>query len=370
MKAIDRRKFLSKLLTGVKAGLATGLFWPAVAASTTIPGDKTGLHYRPLNGTLLTDIAKRKLHHGNGRFANPLGLSREGRLAELLRWKFFSSNRFSSHLDDQPVVPVQVDWQAVEAHPGLSVTFLKHAGFLIKDARRHLLIDPVFDKIFWFIEDFSPLVPAVQQHMPEPDEILITHGHYDHLDLAALSTFKKDVHVISPLGYHDEFNDLGLRNRTQLDWFDAYSAHGQEITLLPCNHWTMRNPIEGPNTSLWGSYLIRTKDGYTIYVSGDTAYFDAFEQIGNAFPIDLAIFNLGAYEPRWFMAPSHLNPQETVQAFKALNAKKLIIAHWGTFRLGDEPVHFPPLQIRRALAREGLADRLVDLKHGETYFVG
>ena len=131
----------------------------------------------------------------------------------------------------------------------------------------------------------------------------------------------------------------------------------------------MRNPISGPNRSLWGSYLIRTASGYTIYISGDTAYFDGFAQLGKEYDIDLAVFNVGAYEPRWFMAQSHINPRETVQAFKELNARKLLVVHWGTFRLGNEPVHFPPRQVKEELEKEGLLDRLVDLKHGQTLFV-
>jgi L-ascorbate metabolism protein UlaG (beta-lactamase superfamily) len=128
----------------------------------------------------------------------------------------------------------------------------------------------------------------------------------------------------------------------------------------------MRNPLVGPNTGLWGSYLIRTKSGANIYISGDTAYFDGFEQLGEEFDIDLAIFNLGAYEPRWFMAPSHMNPDETVMAFRDLNACHLSIVHWGTFRLGDEPVHFPPLDIHEALRKQALGNHYWELKHGHT----
>ncbi|MGD8372277.1 MAG: MBL fold metallo-hydrolase, partial [Syntrophobacterales bacterium] len=123
------------------------------------------------------------------------------------------------------------------------------------------------------------------------------------------------------------------------------------------------------NRSLWGSYMIRTASGPTIFISGDTAYFDRFHEIGREFAIDLAIINLGAYEPRWFMAGSHMNPKETVQAFKELGAKRLMIAHWGTFRLGDEPVHFPPIDIKKEMEEEGLTDRLVHLNHGETLFL-
>jgi L-ascorbate metabolism protein UlaG (beta-lactamase superfamily) len=131
----------------------------------------------------------------------------------------------------------------------------------------------------------------------------------------------------------------------------------------------MRNPLEGPNQSLWGSFILRTKTGPTIFISGDTAYFDRFQEIGREFPIDLAIINLGAYEPRWFMAGSHMNPGETVRAFKELGAARLLVIHWGTFRLGDEPVHFPPIEIKKEMEKEGLSERLVHLNHGETLFL-
>ncbi len=189
----------------------------------------------------------------------------------------------------------------------------------------------------------------------------------DNLDKSSLRVFPRDTHVISPLGYSGVFNDLGMQNRTQLEWFESHKNGKKEIVLLPCNHWTMRNPLVGPNRSLWGSFLVKGASGFNIFISGDTAYFDRFRQIGKAFSIDLAIFNLGAYEPRWFMASSHLNPAETVKAFRELNAKRLMIVHWGTFRLGDEPVHFPPLDIKKEMETQGLLDRFVHLAHGETY---
>jgi L-ascorbate metabolism protein UlaG (beta-lactamase superfamily) len=154
-----------------------------------------------------------------------------------------------------------------------------------------------------------------------------------------------------------------------MDWFEVFADGPRKITFLPANHWTMRTPLRGPNRSLWGGYLIETAGGPTIYLSGDTAYFDGFSELGRDYDIDLAIFNLGAYAPRWFMAPSHMNPAETVRAFKELGAEKLIIVHWGTFRLGDEPVHFPPKDLKRELEKEGLVDRLVDLRHGQTLFL-
>lgn len=329
--------------------------------------EQPSLHYTPLNGRSLTEIAEQKLHHGQGRFFNPVGLPRDGRFWELLRWKL-SSNDFEAHLDEQPVVPVDIDWPAVTDHRGLSITFIKHAGLMIKAGKQHIYIDPVFDDIGFLIKDFTPRRFDLSD-LPRADHILITHGHYDHLDKTSLERFPKDSHVITPLGYDEVFGDLQMKNRMQLDWFGRFESKQLRMTLLPANHWTMRNPIAGPNRSLWGSYLIETADGYTIYISGDTAYFDGFDQIGDMYDIDLAVFNLGAYEPRWFMAQSHTNPAETVRAFKALKASKLMIVHWGTFRLGDEPVHFPPRDIRSALEDAGLTDSLLDVRHGETYRV-
>jgi N-acyl-phosphatidylethanolamine-hydrolysing phospholipase D len=318
-------------------------------------------------GLSLREIARRKLHHGNDHFINPFGEAGSKNLWEILRWKLFSENRFTDDYAREQVVPVSIDWGAVHRDNGLSITFIKHSGLMIKDMDQTILVDPIFFDLTWFIKDCTPIVSDMAL-MPRPDHVLITHGHYDHLDTASLGTLDRDTHLISPLGYEDIFDDLEMRRRTPLDWFDSFEDGKRKITILPCNHWTMRNPLTGPNTSLWGSFLIQTAGGPTLYISGDTAYFDRFAEIGEAFSIDLAIFNLGAYEPRWFMAPSHINPQETVQAFQELRAKKLLIVHWGTFRLGDEPVYLPPVELRRELDRAGLTDRLVHLDHGQTHF--
>jgi len=326
------------------------------------------LHYKPLNGRSLRDIARAKEHHNSEGFVNPIGLGRDGRFWEVMKWKLFSENKFKKYYADEQITPVTIDWGPIREHSGSSLTFLKHASVLIKDVDRYILVDLVFSQIFWFIEDFTPL-KFDPRTIPRPQHVLITHGHYDHLDKKSLASLNNSTHVISPLGYADIFEDLSMKNRTPLDWFDSFDDGKLKITFLPSNHWTMRSPIAGPNRSLWGSYLIRLASGYTIYLSGDTAYFDGFEQLGREFKIDLAVFNVGAYEPRWFMAPSHMNPRETVQAFKELNADKMLIVHWGTFRLGNEPVHFPPMQVKAELKQEGLLDKLVDLKHGETIYL-
>jgi len=355
------KKLLLNFQAAIIAGMLPSSLWAARDRSVY---DNGNLPYRPLNGKSLREIAERKEHHGNGRFVNPVGIPRDGRFWDLLTWKL-SGNRYADALDLQPVTTVNANWEKVAAHTGVSVTFVKHACVLIRAGEKTLLLDPVFDEIFWFIKDFSPLAfdPAL---IPAPGHVLITHGHYDHLDEASLAALSAHTHIVSPLGHDRVFAGLGMKNRTRLDWYDKIVDGDLTITFLPANHWTMRNPFRGPNRSLWGGYLIQTAGGPTIYLSGDTAYFDGFAELGRDYDIDLAVFNLGAYAPRWFMAPSHMNPAETVKAFRELGAKKLMIVHWGTFRLGDEPVHFPPAQLRREMAKEGIADRLLDLRHGET----
>jgi N-acyl-phosphatidylethanolamine-hydrolysing phospholipase D len=364
---ISRRHFMGRLSAAFKVMLMAHLFprmAPSLAAAQK--GDAR-LHYRPLGGRRLRQIASQGRHHGKGVYLNPMGVPRNGRFWQVLSWKLFHANAYAEFLGDQPVAPVAIDWAPVKAHRGVSVTFIKHSTLLIKDVNRVLLIDPVFNDILWFIRDFTPLAFDLQT-MPKPDHVLITHGHYDHLDEASLKELDPATHVITPLGYDSEFSAIGMNHRTQLDWYTSWSDGRLEITLLPANHWTMRNPIVGPNRSLWGGYLIKTAGGPVIYVSGDSAYFDGFEQLGDDYDIDLAIFNLGAYAPRWFMAPSHMNPTETVRAFEEIRARKLMIVHWGTFRLGDEPVHFPPRDLRHALGEQGLLSRWIDIGHGQTYF--
>jgi len=315
----------------------------------------------------LKEISRNKLHHSDGRFINPLNSRHYRDFTELLKWKFFSTNEFKGLYKDDHVIEVSIDWSRVQSHTGLSITFVTHSTLMIMDKGTSILIDPVLYGLFWPIRDFTPLDESSRQ-IPDPAYILITHGHYDHLDKRSLKQFAGFSRHISPLGYRDILEDIGAQHITELDWFDAFNDGPRTIILLPCNHWTMRNPVTGPNTALWGSYVIKTSAGPTIYVSGDTAYFDRFTEIGSEFEIDLAVFNLGAYEPRWFMEKSHISPEDTVKAFIELGAKKLMVIHWGTFRLGDEPVHLPPVAIKEQMEKAGLSDRLVEIRHGETLF--
>lgn len=322
-----------------------------------------------LRGPFIEDYARKKMHHMDGRFQNPFRHDGRRSFWQVLKWRFFSHNAYRTHYPEEPTVAVNIDWLAVRRNPGPSITFITHACMMIKDVDAYILVDPMFFGLFPMVKNFTPLTFDLTM-MPAPDLVLITHGHYDHLDKPSLAALRSDTHVVTPLNYRSILKSLHMGNITELDWFDSYVEDGRRITLLPCNHWTMRNPWTGSDRSLWGSYLIQCKSGLTLLISGDTAYFEELVQIGQRFDIDLVVFNLGAYEPRWFMRQSHMNPEETVTAFQNLRARKMLLAHWGTFRLGDEPVHFPPLHFKQEITRRGLSHQYLQWQHGQTLYLG
>lgn len=319
-----------------------------------------------LNRIGIRDFVEQRRHHFEGGYCNPFNPAQRRGLWPFLKWRFFSDNRYRSDYSREVVRPVNLNGGRLETISRPTITYISHASILIRDGGRSLLLDPVFSGLSAFLKDHTPLtnLPA---ELRRPDVVLVTHGHYDHLDNASLSLLDPGTAVVAPLGYGAHFAKLGLHTHTALDWFDTCEVEGWRITCLPANHWTMRNPLIGPNRSLWSGFCVTTPGGYRIYLSGDTAFFDDFDQIGGNHTIDLAVFNLGAYEPRWFMRHSHLNPAECVTAFEKLGARWLMPIHWGTFRLGDEPIFLPPVELETQMAARGLAARLVVLQHGTSW---
>ncbi|CAB1063138.1 hypothetical protein D1BOALGB6SA_7921 [Olavius sp. associated proteobacterium Delta 1] len=259
-RTITRRQFLKN-----------GLKWCGMAAMPGMAsacGGRSAAKNRQIateaENISLREIAHRKLHHGDGCFLNLFGgpvhgnpwrpsLSQSVKNSDSILYNY----SYKPYYKDERVVPVSIDWDAVANNPELSITFIKHACIMIKDRNQYILIDPVFFDLP-VVKAFTPLDFDIKD-MPAPDHVLITHGHYDHLDVPSLAALIPQTHVISPLGYNSVFNDLKMNHRTQLDWYDTFEQDGTAIKLLPCMHWTMRNPLMGANNSLCGSFRLTSE---------------------------------------------------------------------------------------------------------------
>jgi len=240
-----------------------------------------------------------------------------------------------------------------------------------------MLLDPAWSQRaspFRFVGPKRVNNPGIAfSDLPPIDVVLVSHGHYDHLDVTTLSRLAAAhcPRVITPLG-----NDTIMRNHDPAiaaqgyDWDDRVDVgSGVTITLVPARHWSARN-LSDRNMSLWASFIVETPGG-CIYFVGDSAYGDgsyfrkARERYG---PLQLAILPIGAYEPRWFMRDQHMNPAEAVQAFIDCGAELAVGHHYGTFQLTDEPIDAPPIELDQALQTRGIpAERFRALRPGQVW---
>jgi L-ascorbate metabolism protein UlaG (beta-lactamase superfamily) len=247
-----------------------------------------------------------------------------------------------------------------------SLTWVGHASFVLKLDGRLFATDPVWSRRLSGV--LARRVPpgVALDAIPPIDVVLVSHNHRDHFDLPSLKRIGPSALYVVPLGNAELLRKLGLTNVVELDWWQTHTLGQTQITLVPARHWSMRNPWDR-NNMLWGGFVIRSSEG-VVYHSGDTALFDGFSEIGKRCgPIDWALLPIGAYEPRWFMQPQHMNPDDAVQAFEHLGARTFVAMHWGTFKLTDEPLSEPPVRLRALWNSHGLDEkRLWVLDVGET----
>jgi L-ascorbate metabolism protein UlaG (beta-lactamase superfamily) len=308
------------------------------------------------------------LRDQDGRFVNPDG-SRPAGLGTVLKWSVWDRITGKRRVSpDRADIPHRTADAALLAHapaPGerARVTWLGHASFLIQLDGVSLLVDPalrphIFPRI---ARNVPPGLPI--ESLPPIDAALISHSHYDHLDLGTLAAVKAPV--VAGLGLKKFFANEGLP-ATELGWWESTSVKGVKVTFVPAHHWSRRGLLD-TNETLWGGFVIEGSTA-TIYHSGDTAYFAGFRAIGERFPgIDLALLPIGAYDPGWFMLKQHMDPEQALAAFVDLGARTFVAMHWGTFKLADEPLDEPPRRLEAERLRLGLeASRIRVPAVGET----
>ncbi len=287
--------------------------------------------------------------------------------ADMLRWRVIDRlNGRTAMRERAPVgAPVRANDGALIRDLPASLTWVGHASFIARLGAKLVAIDPIFsERIQGVVKRISP-PGVVPEQLPPIEVVLVTHNHYDHLDVASLQRIGPEALYVVPLGNAKTLERAGLRRVVELDWWQSHREGDLEITLVPARHWSMRAPWDR-NDGLWGGFVIRGPEG-AAYHAGDTAFFEDFREIGaRCGPIDWAMLPVGAYEPRWFMQPQHMNPEDALDAFELLGARTLVAMHWGTFILTDEPSQEPPARTREGFVKRWSEDRLWVLDVGET----
>lgn len=247
-----------------------------------------------------------------------------------------------------------------------SYTWVGHSTFLIQMNGLNILTDPVWAKRMGFQKRLTE--PGISlEDLPEIDIVVISHGHYDHLDFPTIKELKGNPHSFVPIGMKELFQKKGYQQVTELSWWESAEHRGITIHFVPAQHWTRRT-LNDMNTSHWGGFIFQT-ERETFYFVGDTGYFSGFKQIGERFDIDVVFMPIGAYEPEWFMAVSHISPEDSVKAFLELKAKQFVPMHYGAYRLADDT---GPEALERLLnewnKRQLPKEQLKVLSLGETIF--
>lgn len=292
-------------------------------------------------------------------FQNLYGQSGGSSLWQVLKWRFSENVQKKVKDGENYSLPV------TQAHNALQdkndyILWLGHASWLIQINGKKIVTDPCLTSPP-FVKRRTRLPISIEAI--KPDYLLISHGHYDHLDSDTLEHFGGATALI-PLNMTKLIKNInpGIKCR-EAGWYQQYNlAEDFQISLLPAHHWHRRSSHDY-NKVLWGSFLIKTKTT-SIYFGGDSGYSNHFKDIGELFgEIDTAILPIAAYAPRWFMKASHINPEEAMQAFKDLKAKRFIPMHYGTFDLSDEPLGEPEHRLKNISGQE----TVTFLKIGEKY---
>jgi N-acyl-phosphatidylethanolamine-hydrolysing phospholipase D len=370
-------------------------FISALIFSTTACLSNENISAEPNNDQAATDqalINEVPSHHFNGNFRNPyLPADFQPSTIEFLKARFFDDLQWPEEPENY-----RESWQSADLekihNPDFNkaqATLIGHSTVLLQYQGMNILTDPMFSERPSFSQRLGPkryTPPALTiDQLPNIDIIVISHNHYDHLDVDSVKALTSTQFIkntngsqplwLVPLGLKEWFAQFSITNIEEMDWWQKYEIDSKSeskskltIQAQPSQHWS-RRALFDTNKSLWASWAFvwsdsidenNTDSNFTAWFGGDTAYNKfQFKEIGEVLgEVDLAMIPIGAYEPRWFMKTQHVNPRDAVEIFKDINAKSAFGIHWNTFVLTAEAVDEPPRALERALQKNGLNTEL------------
>ncbi|KAJ1885668.1 hypothetical protein LPJ66_010004, partial [Kickxella alabastrina] len=287
------------------------------------------------------------------------------------------TSRQHQNLSADPLPVEYSDYPAVDSVDGdksLTVTWLGQSTCFVQMQGLNILTDPIFKRrtvYSWLGPERLRPVPCQLSDLPHPDIVLVSHNHFDHLDIDVVRALANSVTWYVPTGLASWFSGLGVTSVVELDWWaeDTVTVRNRDYTIAatPTQHWSGRNGADS-NKSLWSSFLVKTSSA-SIFHCGDTGYCPVFDQVGAKYgPMTLAILPIGSYEPRWYMCHQHTNPEDAVLIHRDLRAKASVGVHWGTFMMSDEHYLQPPRDLEIAAKKYGLGlEEFIAPQFGKTY---
>lgn len=318
----------------------------------------------------INERLKNSDHYKDGRFFNPT-LPEKKSFWEVIKWQFTRDKKPWPSEVHTKEFPRSID--SIKKNE-VKLSFINHSTFLLEFNGITLLTDPIWSLRASPVSFAGPKrvqAPGIKmEELPKIDAILISHNHYDHLDLESLKALSEKFKPLIFVGLGDKklLESVGIENVTELDWNDEVNLGNEtKITYLKCRHWSARG-IFDRFKSLWGAYLINHQD-IKIYFGGDTGYAEHFKEAGDKYSnIDIALLPVGAYEPRWFMKSFHMNPEEAFMAAKDLKSKLNFGMHLETFQLTDEAFLEPRQEVERLKITETFKNvHMHILHHGENF---
>jgi len=278
-------------------------------------------------------------HFDGSKFVNP-GNPEAHHYGDVLKWWFSGNDK--GHWEKHTNGEIKQHTPSESNSDNNKITFVNHATFLLQIDGINILTDPIWSNRaspYQWIGPKRMRKPGIAfEDLPDIDTVLISHNHYDHLDIHAIKRLHEqyDPQFVVPLGVEKLLHKHGISKTIHLDWWEETQTEQQlRLTAVPARHFSGRGLFDR-NKTLWCGYVLHTSLG-NIYFAGDSGYGDFFKEIGHRFgPMHTSMIPIGAYKPRWFMAPIHMSPEEAVLAHRDVQSQQSIAMHFGTFPMADD----------------------------------